>query len=109
MEKSLRGSAKVKNITISKLAAQVSPHPHPPPLCDHMMRLKVAAYYTESARSMDTDPCSIIAKKYKDWPKLLRVKMLYFQALSHVSSAQPNSHCIYKQVTSLTTTFGVQC
>jgi len=29
------------------------------------------------------EPCNIVAKKYKDWTRLLKVKMLYFQALSH--------------------------
>ena len=37
------------------------------------------------SRSLEMEPCNIVAKKYKDWSRLLKVKMLYFQALSHVS------------------------
>ena len=53
------------------------------------MTSQVADYYGEAARHLETDPCSVIGKKYKDWPKLLRVKTLYFQALSHVSIGTP--------------------
>ena len=47
--------------------------------------LQVAEYYSQVARLLDTEPCIVIAKKYKEWPKLMKIKVLYFQAISHVS------------------------
>ena len=39
----------------------------------------------ESSRCLETEPCTVmINKKSKDWPKLLRIKTIYFTALSHV-------------------------
>ena len=46
---------------------------------------QVTEYYTQVQRSLEVDPCNVISKKHKDWPRLLNIKIHYFQAVSHVS------------------------
>ena len=46
---------------------------------------QVTEYYTQVQRSLEVDPCNVISKKHKDWPRLLKIKIHYFQAVSHVS------------------------
>ena len=46
---------------------------------------QVTEYYTQVHRSLEVDPCNVISKKHKDWARLLKIKIHYFQAVSHVS------------------------
>ena len=88
VEKSLKGVGRVKNNTVAKLAARVSAlrlyHASVSSLSLSTLH-QVSEYYNQCLRPLETEPCNIIAKKNKDWPKLLKMKTLYFQAISHVS------------------------
>ena len=46
---------------------------------------QVTEYYTQVHRSLEVEPCNVINKKHKDWLRLLKIKIHYFQAMSHVS------------------------
>ena len=46
---------------------------------------QVTEYYTQVHRSLEMEPCNVINKKHKDWLRLLKIKIHYFQAMSHVS------------------------
>ena len=46
---------------------------------------QVAEYYIQVVRAMEVEPCNVIAKKNKDWAKLLKIKVAYFQTIAHVS------------------------
>jgi tyrosine-protein phosphatase non-receptor type 23 len=65
VEKSLKGIGRVKNITISRLATRVS------------------EFYSRCISLLEGGACVVIAKKNRDWPKLLKFKVFYYQSIAH--------------------------
>jgi tyrosine-protein phosphatase non-receptor type 23 len=65
VEKSLKGIGRVKNATISRLATRVS------------------EFYGRCVALLEGSVCNVIAKKNRDWTKLLKFKVLYYQAIAH--------------------------
>ena len=46
--------------------------------------LQVSEFYGRCVGLLDGSVCNVIAKKNRDWPKLLKFKVLYYQAIAHV-------------------------
>lgn len=53
---------------------------------------QVSECYSQAIRALESEPCSVITKKNKDWLKLLKIKVVYFQALAHVSQFTRGKH-----------------
>ena len=50
--------------------------------------IQVSEFYSRCVGLLEGNVCNVIAKKNKDWPKLLKFKVFYYQAIAHVRHTQ---------------------
>ena len=46
--------------------------------------VQVAEYYQSVLMVLESDVGAAVVKKFKDWPKLLQIKTIYYTSIAHV-------------------------